>query len=66
MLRVADLPEQPTDAPPGTVLEGFNVATARGAVQLLTVQAAGKKAMGIEEFARGHPMGQGDRLEALR
>ena len=65
LLRVADLPDEKTTGEPGLVLAGFKVATARGVVQLVTVQAAGKKAMNIKEFARGHKMGAGDQLTPL-
>lgn len=65
LLRVVDLPDEPTEAEAGTVLDGFKVATGKGVVQLVTVQAAGKKAMEIEEFARGHRMSKGDRLGPL-
>lgn len=62
---VLDLPDEDTDAEAGTVLEGFKVATGSGLVQLVTVQAPGKKPMGIDEFARGHRMAAGDRLARL-
>jgi methionyl-tRNA formyltransferase len=51
---------------PGMVLEAEGdrlvVAAARGAVSLLGVQLAGKKAMGVAEFLRGHHVFPGDRM----
>jgi len=52
--------------PAGQVLETQTdrlvVAAGKGAVQLLTVQIAGKKAMPIGEFLRGHHVWPGDRM----
>lgn len=54
------------DGAPGTVLEAEGdrlvVAAGRGAVRLVTVQIAGKKAMGVAEFLRGHRVFPGDRM----
>jgi methionyl-tRNA formyltransferase len=51
---------------PGTVLEAEGdrliVAAGRGAVRLLVVQLAGKKAMGVAEFLRGHHVFPRDRM----
>ncbi|HEV3120379.1 MAG TPA: methionyl-tRNA formyltransferase, partial [Isosphaeraceae bacterium] len=38
------------------------VAAGKGAVRLLTVQIAGKKAMPVSEFLRGHHVWPGDRM----
>lgn len=62
----AEALDEPTDAPPGSVLRadagGFVVATGAGRLQLLAVQPAGKRAMTAEEFLRGHGVRPGDRL----
>jgi methionyl-tRNA formyltransferase len=54
------------DGPPGTVLstdrDRLVVAAGTGAVQILVVQVAGKKAMPVAEFLRGHHVWPGDRL----
>lgn len=49
------------NAPPGTLLDADNliIACGSGAVQLLHVQRAGKKAMGTEDFLRGAQLAQG-------
>jgi methionyl-tRNA formyltransferase len=60
--RVEAFPELRADAPPGTVLGDHWVATGRGAVRLIEVQAPGGKALAIEDFARGNRMRAGDRL----
>jgi methionyl-tRNA formyltransferase len=53
---------------PGTVVEAAGdrlvVAAATGAVQILTVQVAGKKPMLATDFLRGHPILPGDRFGA--
>ena len=46
---------------PGEVLDGFTVACGEEAVEILTAQRAGKRAMGAEEFLRGKPLP--DRLD---
>ena len=61
LLRVRDEDLQ-GDSSPGTILEGFRVATGQGVVRLLDVQTPGGKPMTIEDFARGHAMTVGDRL----
>lgn len=40
-------------ASPGTVLEGFQVACGQGAVEIKTLQKAGKRAVSAEDFLRG-------------
>jgi methionyl-tRNA formyltransferase len=45
---------------PGTVLDGhLTVACGQGAIRLLVVQRAGKKAVGAQEFLRGFPLQPG-------
>ena len=61
--RVEAFPELRADAPPGTLLADHWVATGRGAVRLIEVQAPGGKAMAIADFARGNRMEPGDRLQ---
>ncbi len=53
------------NAQPGTLLEGYRVATGKGAVKLLEVQAPGTRPMTVEDFARGHGLAAGDRLRSL-
>jgi methionyl-tRNA formyltransferase len=52
--------------PPGSVLEAERdrlvVAAGAGAVRLLTVQSAGKKAMPVAEFLLGHHVLPRDRI----
>jgi methionyl-tRNA formyltransferase len=53
----------PGSGPAGTVLDGaLTVACGEGAVRLLTLQRAGKRAMPAEEFLRGWPVAPGTRL----
>lgn len=56
----------PTNADPGTVLEAHGdrliVATGGGTLDLLEVQAEGKRKMTIREFLAGHPVAVGDRF----
>ncbi|QDU33937.1 Methionyl-tRNA formyltransferase [Poriferisphaera corsica] len=50
----------------GMVLEDMFVVVGQGEViKLLEVQAAGTKLMSVEEFAKGHKLGAGDRLRML-
>ncbi len=53
---------------PGTVIDisagGPTVATNEGAVQLVSVQPAGRKAMSGDDFLRGHALQLGERMEA--
>jgi methionyl-tRNA formyltransferase len=50
-------------AAPGTVLDGAGaVACGEGAIRLVDVQRAGKKAQGLDEFLRGYPLPPGTRL----
>ena len=54
------------EATPGTVLEAaagrLVVAAGQGAVMPQSVQPAGKKPLGIEQFLRGYRLRPGDRL----
>ena len=43
---------------PGEVLEGFTIACGEGAVEILSAQRAGKKAMSADEVLRGLALGQ--------
>src|SRR5260370_1388032 len=60
-------PASAADAP-GTLLEAGGdrlvVATGAGRLQLLVIQAEGKRPMAAREFLAGHPLAQGDRLTA--
>ena len=60
-LRLYDLETVPGSGQPGSLLgrEGgaWIVACGAGAVRIPTVQPAGKRAMGADEFERGHPVG---------
>jgi methionyl-tRNA formyltransferase len=48
---------------PGTLLDGsLTIACNEGAVRLLTLQRAGKKAMSAEEFLRGWPVAAGTQM----
>ncbi len=56
VLQARPRPEWHGDEPPGTVLalgSGVAVATGEGALELLAVQRAGKKAMPVDAFLRG-------------
>lgn len=50
------------DADPGSILPGNLVATGRGAIHLLDVQAPGKRVVTLKQFINGHPMHAGERL----
>jgi methionyl-tRNA formyltransferase len=51
--------------PAGTVLDGaLTVACGQGAVRLLLLQRAGKRAMPADEFLRGWPVAPGTRIKA--
>jgi methionyl-tRNA formyltransferase len=56
----------PGSGQPGAILEASGdrlvVAASEGALQLLTVQVPGKKAMSAAEFLRGHKLNPGDQL----
>jgi methionyl-tRNA formyltransferase len=54
-------------APPGTILHAsgdrLSVATGLGTLDLLEVQAEGRRPMAVREFLAGHPLAAGDRLQ---
>jgi methionyl-tRNA formyltransferase len=54
------------DLTPGTIVEASGdrllVATGDGVLELLTVQAEGKRPMSVREFLAGHKLAAGDRL----
>jgi methionyl-tRNA formyltransferase len=53
-------------APPGTVLEANQrllIATGAGALEILTLQPAGKRVMEAPEFLRGYQLAPGQRLD---
>jgi methionyl-tRNA formyltransferase len=59
----------PPDVAPGTVLpatgaDGLRVATGRGVLNILDLQADGGKVMPSRTFLAGHPLAAGDRLGA--
>ena len=58
-----------SDAAPGTVLEARSgdlvVAAGSGRVQLLELQAEGKRPMPAREFLAGHRVSPGDRFTAV-
>jgi methionyl-tRNA formyltransferase len=69
VLRAEALPHWSGEEEPGQVMalrEGLAVATGEGALLLSEVQLAGKRALNVEDFARGHGdfvgsvLGQGD------
>ena len=51
---------------PGTILEAKGdrlvVATGAGALQVVEIQAEGKRPMSVRDFLAGHPQTPGDRL----
>ncbi len=56
VLRATPLPDWRGPQPPGTVIaleDGAAVATGEGALRLLRIQRAGKKALSIQTFLRG-------------
>lgn len=65
-LKVFETRVEPGDAMAGTVLDtegdGPLVAAGEGALRLLTVQPAGKKAMNGSAYLRGYPLEPGSRL----
>ena len=62
LLRVCEDEGSDQGTIPGTVLDGHRVAVGDGAIRLLEVQMPGRRAMSIEDFARGHQLSPGDRL----
>ena len=66
--RAAVGAEEPRQAPPGTVVRSgqgvVGVATGRGTLELLEVQPADRRRMGVAEFLAGHPGEVGERFGA--
>ncbi len=61
----ADICELDSPAPPGTILESHDrlvVATGDGALELVEVQPAGKRALTAVDFLHGHPIKPGEKL----
>ena len=60
--------DDPSDRAPGSVLEAgadrLVVATGRGRLAVLQLQAEGKRAMTARDFLAGHALAAGDRLSA--
>jgi methionyl-tRNA formyltransferase len=62
-VRVLRSAMAPGSGPAGTVLDGaLTIACGEGAVRLVTLQRAGKKAMPAEELLRGWPIAPGAQL----
>jgi methionyl-tRNA formyltransferase len=62
-VRVLRSALEPGSGPPGTVLDGaLTIACGEGAVRLLVLQRAGKRAMPADEFLRGWPVAPGTRI----
>ena len=60
-------PSPNPEAPPGTILEANQrllIATGAGALEILTLQPAGKRVMQAAEFLRGYQLAPGQRLES--
>jgi len=68
-IHVATVSEDPTEAPPGTVVRadaaGIVVATGRGTLSIVTIQAPGKRPMPVADYLRGNPMTAGQTFEDL-
>jgi methionyl-tRNA formyltransferase len=66
--RSARSPQASAADSPGTLSEAAGdrlvVATGAGRLQLLVIQAEGKRPMAAREFLAGHPLTQGDRFTA--
>jgi methionyl-tRNA formyltransferase len=66
IIHGAEVAPAPVDAHPGIVLPdeagGLLVATGSGALRLLSIQPAGKKALSAGEFLRGYQVAPGERL----
>jgi methionyl-tRNA formyltransferase len=64
--RSSHTPANPGTALSGTILEAEGnrivVATGDGALDLLMVQAEGKRPMAARDFLAGHPLVPGDRF----
>ena len=64
MLRRVASASTPTQAEPGTVLDGLLVATSSGVIRLVELQAPGTKLMPAEAFAQGHGLQAGHMLQS--
>jgi methionyl-tRNA formyltransferase len=66
IIHGAEVASAPANAQPGMVLAdeegGLLVATGSGALRLLSIQPAGKKALTAGEFLRGYQIAPGERL----
>ena len=67
LIHEAEVAPAPEGMEPGTILldeeqNGLLVATSEGAIRLLSVQPAGKKALSAGEFLRGYPLKPGETL----
>lgn len=62
LARVRAHPEESASAPPGTVLPNHRIATPRGTIELLEVQAPGTRVMSVADFVRGRAILPGDRF----
>jgi methionyl-tRNA formyltransferase len=60
-------PESPA-APPGTILESagdrLRVVTGAGVLDVVEIQAEGKRPMAVREFLAGHRIAQGDAFKS--
>ena len=71
LIEAQALPEESTDAAPGTVLDrvdgaGVRIACGEGTVLGVTrVQAEGRRAVAVEDAIRGRQLAAGDRLERI-
>lgn len=62
-VRSAEVLPEPSDAPPGTVLDdALTVACEEGRLRLKLLQRAGGKPLDAASFLRGHPLPTGTRL----
>jgi methionyl-tRNA formyltransferase len=56
-----------SDLPPGTIVEAHGnrllVATGRGLLQVIRIQAEGKRPMSVRDFLAGHHLKPGDRFD---
>jgi methionyl-tRNA formyltransferase len=61
--------DMPANVEPGTIVEAaadrLIVATGDGLLQLLTLQAEGKRAVSTRDFLAGHKLARGDRLTTI-
>lgn len=62
--RVRDLSDYQHDTQPGTLLDEKTVAAGTGAVELLELQAPGKRSMTISDFLHGHALTAGQTMKS--